>query len=312
MALAEATVRAAARGLAADAVAAEVLGELAVRGVPNLLLRGPAIERTLYAAGEVRPYRDVDLLVCPGDQDRVQAALRKLGFTPLVEEAELRGHRPLHATEWVRSDGVSVDVHITISGADAAPEVVWGTLRSHAVALTVGGVETKIPDAAGVGLLVALHAAHHGVGFERCRADLRRALDRLSEPTWQEAAELAGRIDATPAFAAGLSVDSRGRELTARLGLPSKRPVDVELRASSPPPLALGLEWLARTPGARAKTGLVVRTAFPAPGAMRAWRSRARSGRGGLAVSYVTHPFWLAWHLPSSALALRRARRASA
>ena len=45
----------------------------------------------------------------------------------------------------------------------------------------------------------------------------------------------------------GALVDSRGRELAARLGLPSKRPVDVELRASSPPPLALGLEWLART-----------------------------------------------------------------
>lgn len=309
MALAEATVRAAARGLAADAVAVEVLGELAVRGVPSLLLRGPAIERTLYAAGEVRPYGDVDLLVCPGDRDRVQAALRKLGFTPLVEEAELRGHRPLHATEWVRSDGVSVDVHITISGADAAPEVVWETLRSHAVALTVGGVEAKIPDVAGVALLVALHAAHHGVGFERCRADLRRALDRLPEQTWQGAARLAARIDATAAFVAGLSVEPPGRDMAARLGLPTATPADVRLRVSGAPPLALGLEWLSRTPGIRAKSGLVVRTAFPSPGAMRAWRPRARRGHRSLAFAYATHPLWLARHLPSSAIALSRARR---
>jgi hypothetical protein len=312
MALAEATVRAAARGLAADVVAAEVLAAFADRQISSLLLRGPAFQRWLFSPDEVRGYVDVDLLVCPADQARAEPVLRGLGFSPLVEESELRGHRPLHATEWMRAEGVSVDVHETVSGADAPPEVVWDALRAHAVVLEVGGVEARIPDAAGVALLVALHAAHHGVGLERCKADLRRALGRLSEQAWRDAAELADQIGATPAFAAGLSVDSRGRELAARLGLPSKRPVDVELRASSPPPLALGLEWLARTPGVRAKTGLVVRTAFPTPGAMRAWRSRARRGRRGLAVSYVTHPFWLARHLPSSALALRRARRASA
>jgi hypothetical protein len=312
MALAEATVRAAARGLAADVVAGEVLAALAERRISSMVLRGPAFQRWLCSPDEVRTYNDVDLLVCPADQARAEPVLRRLGFRPLVEESELRGHRPLHATEWVRAEGISVDVHETVSGADAPPEVVWDALRAHTAALEVGGVETKIPDAAGVALLVALHAAHHGVGFERCRADLRRALDRLPEQTWQEAARLAARIDATAAFVAGLSVEPPGNDMAARLGLPAATPVDVRLRASSPPPLALGLEWLGRTPGARAKAGLMVRTAFPTPGAMRAWRSRARHGRRGLAVSYVTHPFWLAWHLPSSALALRRARRASA
>jgi len=312
MALSEATVRAAARGLAADVVTAEVLTAFAEQRISGIVLRGPAFQRWLYSPDEVRTYVDVDLFVRPADRARAEAVLRGLGFDPLVEEFELRGHRPLHATEWTRDGGISVDVHETVSGAGAPPRQVWEAFRARAVSLSINGVEAMIPDAAGVALLVGLHAAHHGVRLERCRSDLRRALDRLSDQAWHEAAELACRIDAAPAFAAGLSIDSRGHELAAKLGLPSKRPVDVELRASSPPPLALGLEWLSRTPGARAKTGLLVRTAFPAPGAMRAWRSRARSGRGGLAVSYLTHPFWLARHLPSSALALRRARRTSA
>ena len=309
MALAGTIVRAAARGLAADATAAEVVAAFADRGIPSLLLKGPAIARQLYAVDEVRAYGDVDLLVAPNDRDRAEHALRELGFAPLVEEAELRGHRPLHATEWVARDGISVDLHVTISGAEARPQRVWDALRPHAVPLELGEAEADALDAVAIALLVALHAAHHGAGYERFRVELGRALDRLSEQRWAEAAALAERIDATPAFAAGLALDPRGAELVATLGLAGQRTVDVTLRASGPPPLALGLEWLSRTPGLRAKAGLVVRTTFPAPGALRAWRPRARRGRSSLVLAYATHPFWLAWHLPSSALALRRTRR---
>jgi hypothetical protein len=309
MTLAEATVRAAARGLAADAAAARVVAALAERRIPSLLLKGPAVARWLYAEDEVRAYGDVDLLVPPSDRDGAEQALRELGFAPLVEEAELRGHRPLHATEWVARDGISVDLHVTISGAGAPPQRVWDALRLHTVPLELGEAETDVLDAAGIALLVALHAAHHGVGYERFRMELRRALDRLPEQSWAEAAALAEGIDATPAFAAGLALDPRGAELAATLGLAGRRTVDATLRASGPPPLALGLEWLSRTPGLRAKARLVVRTTFPAPGAMRAWRPYARRGRVSLAAAYATHPFWLARHLPSSALALRRTRK---
>jgi hypothetical protein len=311
MALAQATIRAAARGLAADVAAAEVLAAFAERGIPSLLLKGPAIAGRLYGADEVRGYTDVDLLVARTDRERAARALTELGFTPVVTERELRGHRPLHATEWVRRDGALVDLHLTISGAGATAEHVWEALRAHAGALDLGAIEADVLDAAGVALLVALHAAHHGPGVEQCTSELRRALDRLPEQTWREAAALAREIDAEAALAAGLSIDPRGADLAVRLGLPSELPVDVALRASGPPPLALGLEWLSRAPGFRAKTGLVARTACPAPGALRAWRPRARRGRASLALAYVTHPFWLARHLPSSALAVRRARRAS-
>src|SRR5262245_33955240 len=122
MALAEATVRAAARGLAADVVTAEVLAAFAERRISSLLLRGPAFQRSLYSPDEVRAYGDVGLPVCPADHARAEPALRGLGFSPLVEESELRGHRPPHATEWIRVEGISVDVHATVSGADAPPE----------------------------------------------------------------------------------------------------------------------------------------------------------------------------------------------
>jgi hypothetical protein len=308
MAPAEATVRAAARGLAADAAAAEVLTALGERGIPSLLLKGPAVARLLYAKDEVRSYGDVDLLVAPADEPAAGESLRGLGFRPLADDADLRGHRPLHATEWTRPDGVSVDLHRTVSGAGASPQQVWDELSSRAARVTIGRVEAQVPDAATVALLVGLHAAHHGPAVEKGLRELRRALERLTEETWREAAGIAERIEASPALAAGLSLDPAGAELARRLGLPAERPIEVLLRASAPPPLALGLEWLSRTGGLRARAGLVLRTAFPAPGAMRAWRARGR-GRAGLALAYASHPLWLAWHLPPSLFALRRARR---
>jgi hypothetical protein len=311
MALVETKVRAAARGLAADVAAAHVLGVFAEHAIPSLLLKGPGVARWLYAEDEVRPYGDVDLLVAPGDLHGAELALRSLGFEPLTGENDLRGHRARHATEWVRRDDVSVDLHVTLSGANAPTQQVWEAACSHAVPLVVSGIEAQALDAPGVAVVVALHAAHHGPGFAKSRVELRRALDRLPEETWQEAAELAGRMDAQPAFAAGLSLEPSGAALAERLDLPTQRPVDVTLRASGAPPLALGLEWLSRTPGLPAKTRLVVRTTFPAPGAIRAWRPSARRGRAALAAAYATHPFWLARHLPASALAVHRARRRS-
>jgi hypothetical protein len=204
---------------------------------------------------------------------------------------------------------VSIDLHRTLSGAAAPPERVWAALRSHADRVTLGGVQADVPDATAVALLVSLHAAHHGPGVEKGVSELGRALDRLPAETWREAAALAERLDAAPALAAGLALEPRGVELAGRLGLPSQRPVDVALRASTPPPLALGLDWLSRTPGLRAKTGLVLRTAFPTPGAMRAWRPWARRGPFALAGAYGTHPLWLVRHLLPSLLALRRARK---
>src|SRR5262245_20521781 len=114
MALGEATVRAAARGLVADVAATRVLTAFGQLRIPSLLLKGPAIAGWLYSADEVRGYGDVDLLVAPADQARAADALTHLGFAPLVAESELRGHRPLHATEWVARDGASVDLHFTI------------------------------------------------------------------------------------------------------------------------------------------------------------------------------------------------------
>ena len=299
----------AARTIAVDLSTAEAVRGLRAAGVRCILLKGPALASLLHDDGELRPYVDADLLVAPDAEERAAGVLRGLGFEQLVGDSELGGHRRLHAHEWRRADGPSVDLHRTLSGARADPAAVVSVLAEHTCTIAVAGeaVETLAPP--GLALQVALHAAHHGPLAPRALADLDRAVERIPFADWVEAAALAERIDATPAFAAGLRLRPAGAGLAERLSLPRAVPVDVALKAGGAPPLAVGLDWLLQTPGARAKLALVARTALPSPGALRLWRPLARRGAPGLAAAYVSHPFWLARHAVPSVLAVRRARR---
>ena len=308
MPVAESTLRSVAQSLAVDVATGEVVAALREAGIRSVVLRGPALARQVYAAGELRPYVDVDLLVAPGEEEAANAVLSRLGFALVASDAELAGHRPVHAHEWLR-DGVAVDLHRTLSGVGAAPAELWAAIAAESEVEVVGGIEVKVPSPAAVALQLGLHAAHHGPRRGKSLRDLDLALERLPVDTWAAAATLAGRLDAVPALASGLRLTPAGAELAERLGLPSRRPADVALRAVSPPPLALGLEWLLRTRGFRAKASLVGRTLAPSPGALRSWRPLARKRPLGIAAAYLSHPFWLARHAVPSLIALRRARK---
>jgi hypothetical protein len=307
---AERSLQEVAQTLAVDVATAQVVARLRANEIPSVVLRGPAVARQLFATDELRTYVDLDLLVAPGRWTDAGEVLRALGFTPLTTEVELRRHRPVHSFEWWRpSDRIAIDLHQTVSGARASAEEVWAAISEGVRRERVGGEEVDLIGAPVLALLVALHVAHHGASRKKPLGDLARALARLDEETWVQAAELAHRIEATAALAAGLRVLPEGSALAERLGLAEDLPVDVALRASGAPPLALGLEWLSRTSGLRAKAALVAHVVLPPAGALRSWRMLARKGRLGLLAAYLSQPFWLARHTLPSLRALRRARR---
>ncbi|MGZ4412199.1 MAG: nucleotidyltransferase family protein [Gaiellaceae bacterium] len=313
MALAPGLVRAAVQTLAVDAAAAEVLRSLRRAGLPSLLLRGPAVARALYDEDELRAYVDVDLLVSPASREQAETILRELGFELLANDAELKGHRPVHAHEWTRDgDRVSVDLHRTLSGARAAEEDVWEILAGAAEPGIVAGEPALLPGPAAVALIVTLHAAHSGARASKPLRDLARAVSRLDLSCWQQAAALVERLDAVQAFVSGLRLVTGGPALVERLGLPVSVSPEVALRAAGAPPVALGLEWWLRLPGWRRRTALLAHVLLPPSGALRSWRPLARRGGWGLTRAYLSQPFWLARCLPAALRAVREARRAAA
>jgi hypothetical protein len=301
-----ANVEGAARALRAEAAAREVIPALTDADVPTIVLKGPVLVEWLYEGRhERRSYGDLDLLVPPEREAVAGTVLERLGYVPgtagwtSISQAWRRPKEPF-----------AIDLHRSIVGADAPAEIVWRELSSAAVSRELLGLDLTTLGEPGLALHAALHAAQHG--FEsgaKPLEDLRRALEAAGQDVWEQAAELARRIDAEPALAAGLRMLPAGAELARRLELTEQLPVDVALRAEpGAPPLVLGLEQLRRTAGLRAKLAFALAKLHPPRSQMLATSALARRSGAGLLLAWAIRPFAVVARLP---LALVRHRRRS-
>lgn len=295
------------RNLVIDRITAEVSRAFAARGIPSIVLKGPAIANWLYGAHEVRAYGDSDLLVPHRLWDQAVNTLTELGFTDDLEPmahprmASFASHPFARRTD-------ALDLHSTLHGVGIPNEDVWPVLSRNAVRMQIGGAYLDVLGPAARAFHVALHAAQHQDG--KAVFDLEKAVAQLDDELWAEAAEVARKLSALPAFSAGLRLARDGARLALRLGVSDVRSMQTELRAQQVP-LAEGIAQIYVTKGLRAKLRLLVEELFPRPAFMRWWLPLARQGRLGLMLAYLWRPLWLVLHLPAAVRTVRRARRAA-
>jgi hypothetical protein len=301
---------AAAGRLRIDAATADVLRAFAQAQVESLLLKGPSVTTWLYPPGEGRLYMDSDLLVRPGHEHAAETALEGLGFVRRWDQSTLPDWWREHGSDWWRAeDGVLVDLHRSLPGLGADPRVVWSTLAATSETIRVGGYDAPALSPGGRALHVVLHAVQHGSDWGKGRGDLDRALEVADESTWRGAAALASELGAVDAFATGLRLTPQGEELAERLRLPTPASIDVALRASKPPPVALGFEQLSQAGGVRARTAILVGKLFPPREFLVHWDPRAADSRMWLLLARIRRPLWLLRSAPRGFRAWRRARR---
>ena len=304
-----ASVEATAGNLRIDAATAEVLRAFDAVCIRGVLLKGPALA-AWYADEPARSYLDCDLWVGPADVEAAEEVLTRLGFSLLVDERGLPSWWQEHASSWSRDvDGVVVDLHRRLQGLAVDEETAWQALSRNTETLTVAGYPAPVLCVPARALYVTLHACHHGRAWGKALSHLDRALRAVDESDWVRAASLAERLDGSDAFATGLRLVPQGAELAARLSLAQTQSVNVALHASSPPPIALGFEQLARAASIREFLTIVARKAVPPPGFVRHWWPPAARNRRMLALAYLYRPFWLLRHAPRGARAWLMARR---
>jgi hypothetical protein len=297
-----------------DAAAAEVTAALRRNQIPSRLLKGAATATWLYDGAD-RTYVDVDLLVAPRDLERAEKVLTQLGFSP-ADGAPARADRPRHARVWEREgDAAVVDLHTTLAGVGIAPQEAWDFLAAAVDETVVGGEPVETFDLPARALHVVLHAAQHGARSAQALADLERALDRLTLETWRESEGLARRLDALPAFVAGLGLTADGETVARRLELDRVSSVEAELRVGAAREetlgSALGFAWLAGPRSMRERAQFVASRVVPPPAGMRRRSALARKGYAGLMAAYVLRLGYLAPHAVAGFVAWRRARRAA-
>jgi hypothetical protein len=300
-----------------DVAAAEALDAFDAAGVPSLLLKGAALSRFLYAAEQQRGYSDVDLLVAPDHLAAARRALSALGYT---NTTALRGVEDiagaLHAETWVRRNQaigpLMIDLHARLPGVNAPPELAWQILASRQVTVELGGRHASVLPREGLALHVATHAAQHGPDDPRPLADLRSALERWPRTAWEDAAQLAGDLQAVAAFAAGLRLVPAGARLASLLELPRTDDIEWEMRHRGVRPRGtFHLQALVEARGVRERAQLLRRSLLP----KREWIvwEDPRAARGGVPLvrARVRHILRVpVWGL--SALLYRRRRRRAA
>ena len=299
---------AAMRALAADQIGAQACAALGAAGVRTILLKGASLAATLYDDGEARGYDDCDLLVAPGQMAEAERVLRGLGFERPHAAVALTDVE--HGTHWRRpGERFSLDLHWTVAGAEADPEVVFAALSRRATRFDLAGTEAHALDPSGVALTAALHAAQHGTARLRGIRDLQRAIERLDATAWQHACRLAAEIGATNALAAGLRLVPEGSACADRLGLPARATVSVAAQMDSAPPTTRGWYLFANTRGLLPRLRFLALKLFPHPEFMRARIPLARRGPAGMALAYARRALTLPVIAPRGLVAFLAARR---
>ncbi len=281
-----------ARVLAIDGVTAEVVAALRRAGIDPILLRGPSVAGWLYPDGG-RLYRDTDLLVPERAFGPAREVLAGLGFADWHAGYSAL-ERPRHAAVyWRRPPGgwpFFVDLHKGLSPVAGRRAGTWELLRAGAEPLAVGGLAVLAPGVPARALLVAVHAAAHGVGCFQTMEDLRRVLAVTSEQEWLRAGALATRLGLDGALAAGLRLLPEGAGVAGRLGLP--RRASPALRLASLPAHPPGIDALlsvAAAPSLPGKAAAIVRRAFPSAALLRHRHPAAPPGTRGLVLARLRH-----------------------
>ena len=90
----------------------EIVDALDTAGIEHVVLKGAVLAHDVYPKPELRPCRDIDILVPPHDGPRAQSLLRELGFNAPVDSGGRTPHHHLPAATR-RRDGyqVSVELH---------------------------------------------------------------------------------------------------------------------------------------------------------------------------------------------------------
>jgi Uncharacterised nucleotidyltransferase len=177
-----------------DRATAELVTAFREHGIASILLKGPATARVLYPS-ELRLYNDVDLLVVPSQFDAATEVAAGLGFerrTPVPSGKLKRAvHVGLESEERALdrvSDGVTLDLHRSFHGLPVEFDL-HSFLAMDAETMLICDVEVPVPDAAGVALIVTLHASNAKLPLantQRLVTDVTRCLDTFTEREWSD------------------------------------------------------------------------------------------------------------------------------
>jgi hypothetical protein len=118
----------------------ELVDAFDTAGITHVVLKGAILALDIYPHPELRPRRDIDILVAPGDGQRARTVLQDLGFQGAVHSLRRASHH--HLPEVVRDrEGyhVSVEVHEDAVSRDQPGSLTFRTMVQRPREVVVDG-----------------------------------------------------------------------------------------------------------------------------------------------------------------------------
>ena len=150
--------------------------------IPVIALKGPVLAETLYVHPALRPYTDLDLLICRENVERVDDLLQRLGYRRVADEHSFRFDVAYdQATLYASPSGVHVDLHWSLL---SEPRYSWNEREAQAiwdrtVRIRVAGEEALGLCPEDLLLYLAVHlAVHHSLAGLLWYYDLFLILER--------------------------------------------------------------------------------------------------------------------------------------
>lgn len=294
--------------LVLDDACRSIVAHLDASGHEFIMLKGATVAGWLYGDPDERTYGDLDILISPEAEESVVRRLEAIGFHTLLDAATLHFSSP--EEQPLRNGiGVIIDLHTTLQGARLPAGEVWPILAGMTVPWDWRGTPVRALAPHARAMHLALHVAQTGLADVKAVHDLQLGLQRLDGDTWHRAAELAYRLRAEEAFAAGLSLVPSGAQISTALQLPPPRGLETQLRAASASKSAILLERTLSARGWRERLMLVRSQLFPSVQWLRLYHPERMNTPLGIVRARLGRPLHVLLRLPSAVRERRRYRR---
>ncbi|HEV7764384.1 MAG TPA: nucleotidyltransferase family protein [Thermoanaerobaculia bacterium] len=175
---------------------AEVLAALHARGVRPLLMKGTPLAYDVYAAPELRPRGDTDLLIANADLTPTREVMLALGFEESVSSGDEHG---LRQAVFMRAPGMVYDIHWAATNIPAFDAVLrFEELQSRAIGIPALGPYARAFSHVDALLMACIHRVAHHHDSDRLiwLVDIAMLRERMSREEhalfWRRAAE--GRV----------------------------------------------------------------------------------------------------------------------
>ncbi len=292
--------------LRAGRQAKRVIEALEADGIRVLLLKGPALARTVYPAAAMRQGSDIDLLIPHGDMKRCERVMTELGYTCFFQAAEHSPRTGHHQVFYPGAEGVGpfgVEVHWKLDcGFGLLPDGFVDEMFSRSIRVEADDITFSTLSMEDHLLYQASHMACQHCYATRLSwiCDIAMLSEQIPDTAgWEDLLVLSvGRncrlsLEAAVQMArfwTGLTLPPEVRDTTLwpKPGTVEEEVWSLAMRRGESISSLIQLK-IRTIPETRGKLWVLFRFVFPHPDAMYLYRSR--EGRLGLLAAYVRR--WL-------------------